>query len=140
MYYVYKIENTKTGDLYIGSTTKPFTRWRHHFKELSKNNHNERFQKLFNTSTLTDWSFSIVEHNIKTLLEAFEKEEYYRIKLNATLNGTDRIHKIISKKNLNVSILQSIRNGMSYRQIAKEYDCSIGKISSVYTASKDYVK
>ena len=138
MYYVYKIENIITKDSYIGSTNHPFGRWKSHFNRLGRKSHNTKFQCVFDRSDISDWSFRIIESNISTKEDAFDREEFHRDLLKATLNGTDRIHKIISRKNLDKSILSMVKSGKTYRWIAKELGCSVGKVCVVVDQSKNY--
>lgn len=55
---IYKIENIKTGMVYIGQTCQPFTlRWWQHFYHGT----NTKFHQAIENSKMTDWIFQVVE-------------------------------------------------------------------------------
>jgi predicted GIY-YIG superfamily endonuclease len=130
MYYVYKIENTKTGDVYIGSSSNPFSRWTHHFSWLKHNRHTTKFQEAYNNSNLTEWIFSILDTS-ETRKEIFKKEALYYEQLNPTLNSKPIIDTTRKREKMNLAIVERLKEGLSYREISKELNVSLGKITYV---------
>lgn len=83
---IYKIENIKTGKVYIGQTIRSFTlRWWEHIKSCA----NDKFHEAFDKSDITDWNFSVIEvinileenidSNGKSMKEVLTERERYWI-------------------------------------------------------------
>lgn len=59
---IYKIENSATGLLYIGSAISEGQRKRRHFKDLRQNKHHSKYlQRAFNKYGIGCFSFSVIE-------------------------------------------------------------------------------
>ena len=78
---VYKIENTKTGQVYIGQTTMYKQRWLEHKSDLRHNKHdNPKLQKDYNKYGLDAFEFKIIkEFPPDTTSDVLLKEEKKRI-------------------------------------------------------------
>ena len=76
---IYKIENVKTGKVYVGKTTQPFTlRWWQHFFHGT----DTVFHKAIKESKITDWNFSILEvvevpEGVSASDHIFAREQYH---------------------------------------------------------------
>lgn len=72
---VYKIENTKDGKIYIGSTNNFERRKKGHINKLNRNEHrNPRLQRAWNKYGSDCFKFSIIEKVNENLLE---REQFY---------------------------------------------------------------
>ena len=79
---IYKIENTKSGKIYIGCSSCIDRRFKQHVKCLKGNYHrNKHLQQSFNKDGIKSFIFSIIEEcSIDNLLEL---ETYYILKFNS---------------------------------------------------------
>lgn len=128
MVAIYKIENTKTGNCYIGSTKRLFGRWKWHLTQLLNGRHNKEFQKEFDKSDIRDWCFCVLDLVKPEKREEIEKNYFNRFK--PTLNGDrNRFVCIIKKEHDVKAIMDDIHHGLTYREIAKKHNVSLGKIS-----------
>jgi hypothetical protein len=126
---VYKIQNTKTGDCYIGSSFyDPFGRWISHIADLRMHRHHTKeFQEVWNNSKFEDWQFSILEVVEEDL--RLGREQHWYDTLHPSLNGTDNIARAASKRYMLERVNSMLARGSTYREIAKECGCSLGWIT-----------
>jgi len=77
-FFIYQIQNTINGKIYIGSTVGYKRRFRDHKRELNKNiHHNIKLQRAWNKYGGECFSFSIIEENLGTKVFQVERENYY---------------------------------------------------------------
>lgn len=105
---VYKIENVKNGDFYIGGSINIKNRWSGHKSHFRKNIHtNPRMQNVWNKYGESIFEFSILEitKSKKKIIE--EREQHYIDELNPVYNVrrivTDFSH--VNGENVNTSKL-----------------------------------
>lgn len=90
---IYKIQNIKTGLVYIGKTTQVFTlRWYQHFYQ----NGECKFHKAIKQSSLADWQFSIIEivktpKDVSPVEHIRERESYWIAKHDSIENGYNSV-------------------------------------------------
>lgn len=87
--YIYKIENVKTGDFYIGSTIDIKNRFKSHKGLLKKNKHyNSYLQSSYNKYGKENFEFVVLEElTNSTREELFELEQQYIDDLIPKFNG-----------------------------------------------------
>jgi group I intron endonuclease len=74
---IYKIENTKSNKLYIGSSKDCRKRKNRHFSELRNNKHkNKHLQSAYNKYGKENFTFSVIEE-LKSENSLITKEQYY---------------------------------------------------------------
>ena len=152
---IYKIENTITNDLYIGSSINIAQRKRRHFKDLKRGIHISKFlQRSYNKYGLSAFNFEIIEL-LESSNDLLVREQYFLDLLKPTYNlckvagnslGVKQTAEFILKnklrntnfgngnsklteKDLNDIVIK--RETMSQRQIAKEYNVHITTIQRV---------
>lgn len=70
---IYLITNNKTGMVYIGKTTQPFTlRWYQHFFQHGKC----KFHEAIRSSHITEWTFKVLEL-VEDISKIDEREHFY---------------------------------------------------------------
>ena len=73
---IYKITNTVSGNIYIGSSVSVYRRRNCHLHELRNKKHsNDRMQKAFNKHTESAFKFEIIEEC--EIINRIEREQYY---------------------------------------------------------------
>jgi len=75
MFYVYKIENTVNGKLYVGKTKAPASRWAQH-KAKARGRHYLPVHQAINKYGADKFTFTIVE-TLDTEEQSFERERHY---------------------------------------------------------------
>jgi len=86
--FIYKIicKDVNVTDCYVGHTTNYSSRIRHHEKNCIKLK-TKLYDFINNNGGWNNWNMDIVEHfPCKSLKDAREREQYWIIQLNATLN------------------------------------------------------
>jgi hypothetical protein len=92
---IYKITNRQTKMSYIGKTTRPVTlRWWQHFSQTA----NTKFHKVIEVSSITDWTFEVVEvleiksqDPAKMHREILIREQYWIDKLGTITDGYNSV-------------------------------------------------
>lgn len=75
---IYKIENIKNKDCYIGSETINNSRWRTHISLLRRNIHHSIYlQRAFNKHGEDNFIFTLIETDIDDNIKLLEREQYY---------------------------------------------------------------
>jgi group I intron endonuclease len=86
---IYKIENTITGDCYVGSAVDFAARWRLHRWQLKNNKHHSQFlQRVFNKHGEDALVYSILEETERDKTVLFERESHWIRELKPKYNGT----------------------------------------------------
>lgn len=85
-YIIYKVENTKNGEVYIGTTTKSIEeRKKDHLQKTSKSS-STKFHKAICTSDINDFNWEQID-TATTLDELAHKEKSYIVSYNSKENG-----------------------------------------------------
>lgn len=132
---IYKIENSITGQIYIGSSTSIPFRWRRHRYHLKHNIHNnQKLQRSYNKYGADSFCFTIVELCEPDKL--FEKEQYWIDKSHPYYNVSLVAGSILGFKH-SEETKEKIRNywinrfiNMSVEDRKKWGDRSRGKLQS----------
>lgn len=75
---IYKIENIKTKDCYIGSETNNNSRWRQHISRLRHNKHHSIYlQRGFNKYGEDNFTFILLETGITDNTTLLNREQFY---------------------------------------------------------------
>src|SRR3990172_6151005 len=109
---VYKITNTATGQIYVGSANNLRTRKNYHFHKLQNDRHvNKYLQADFNKYGEDSFEFEIIEFCEKE--EHLEREQYYIDELNPTYNiaptagnMTGYAHDDATKRKISLSMMK----------------------------------
>jgi hypothetical protein len=127
---VYEIK-TPLGS-YVGSTiNSSFARWVTHMAKLKKGIHHcLELQKAWNKFGITQFSFFIIEVNISPD-DLFEREIFW-IKYKKSFSS-ERTGRKITKRSLIEGIIHCLKKGITYRNIKKKYNISLGAISNIKT-------
>lgn len=117
--FIYQIKNIKTGQLYIGQTTKqPHVRWGQHYNSLVAGSHSNFYlQTAWNEYGENFFEFSLLDETATTIEQLNYLEEYY-------LNLYDNVY--------------NIRSGGNYTPIAEETKKKISKTLSNYKKTKTH--
>lgn len=84
---IYKIINTKTGYVYVGSTVNLYRRLIHHRAELEQNRHcNSHLQNSFNLHGIDNFKIEILENCRRDQRQLYERECFYCKKEPKTFN------------------------------------------------------
>jgi hypothetical protein len=96
----------------------------------------KRLQKLWNDSTICDWSFKVLEilpcgyHRSRLLAE---KAWLDKLSPELRLNDNDRLQSYDKYS----EVLRRVKRGEKYKQIAEAVGLSIGMISQIVRKHKD---
>jgi hypothetical protein len=123
---IYQILNVVTGETYIGSTLQtPTARWGQHIRALTNGTHTRAIQHAWNNSSITDWSFQVLEAGIPPE-NRVTREAVWQVQLKPKLNVA---------KNVNLdAVTQALHmraDGFSLRTIASVLHMSVGWASKV---------
>lgn len=128
---VYCITNRNTQDAYVGSTgALPFARWGAHVLKLRLGqHHNAALQKLWTRQPrLQYWSFEILQSDVPDD-QILGREQFWFERLRPTLNGTDRISRMVSHARTLSTVRTMLADGEKFRDIAKAAGCSLATVS-----------
>lgn len=130
---IYKITNTKTGKVYVGSSSNIEKRFFEHKRDLENNRHHSyKMQKDFNIKkNIGDFIFEIVEELNGTKQELFRKEQYYIDKYDAYNSGYNCCEYSVNPKyagNRMTNACSKSTNFLHYIKIPREiiYNKDIG--------------
>ncbi len=130
MIAIYKIENQKTGNCYIGSSKNPIGRWKSHLRMLQDNRHHQNIQKEWNDSQISDWTFCILKLVPRSMRA--ETEHFYFKKFKPQLNGDrDKFVCIERKDIVREQILYDIAAKVPYRKICVKHGVALGTITAI---------
>lgn len=133
MGYVYKIENTANGKVYIGKTRRsnPQRRWIEHVRDSKNPCRNQRAQyRAMNKYGVDKFTFDVLEET--DVPE--QREEYYINQYGSYGNGYNETHGGDGKPYLTLpkeEVLQMYESGMYIKQIAKHFHCDPSSISNL---------
>lgn len=129
---VYALTHDISGARYVGSTQGPvFKRIHSHLAQLNAGTHtSKKFQRLWNDSTVCDWSFKVLEilqvgsaRNRLMAEKAWTEKvlEDLRLNSNTRFASYERYDEVVRR----------IKRGEKYKDIAKAVGLSIGMISNI---------
>lgn len=135
--YIYCITNKKTKQQYVGKTNNPRRRKNEH-KSCAFNKESHGYdKKLYQNIRQYNWNnfeFKIIEECDEENAE--EREIYWIKKLQAELNEKFMFQEKTEEEIQ--AIKKDIINGVSYKQISKKYNVSIGYISMINNGHYHY--
>lgn len=137
---IYLIKNSINNKVYIGQTIQPVEKRFHQHLRLSATNSKQAIHKAMKGIGKNNFSFEILETNLKTYDELNEKEEFYIRKYNSIApNGYNlcpggakwrKLPKYFNEDQI-LDIRKRYEKGLSTREIAAEYRTSHNKILSI---------
>lgn len=115
---------------YVGSTiNSPMGRWKTHVWMLEQGKHHcEPFQDLWNKHSITAFSFHILEANIEKD-NLGDREVYWAKRNNAFASNATQ--KRWMKQFIIDRVIYELKQGSTYRQIAKKYKIALGTIGNI---------
>ena len=133
-HYIYKIENTITGDIYIGESNNPKRRfWEHKSasQNPSSNAHNLLLPKAMREYGKDNFTLTILEEIPKK--QRYKKEREYIKKFNAT---ADNQYNILQGNHIreyvdHTEIIQLYKQGLSASKIGEKYNVKHPQITAI---------
>lgn len=128
MYSIYLI-SLPEGD-YVGSGLKPCGRLASHIRQFNDGTHpNPNIRD--SESEVTDWVFQILECGI--LKKDLAARESYWIGEYGSLNIKSKSNARLDR---DTDVLQLLKKGLSYRQVAEQANVSVGTVGNIVARNK----
>lgn len=138
---IYKIENLLNHKIYIGQSIRIERRWTEHCNKNKKTVISQAIQKYGKQN----FAFQVIEECKPEQLN--ELEEYYIKKYNSIVpngynvvdinDGESSSYAFLTKENV-LSIIQDIKNNISFFDIAEKYDISIRSVYYINNGATHY--
>lgn len=146
---IYKFENKINGHIYIGQSVNIEQRYKDHInralKDTSGNTeYNSLIHKAIRKYGIKNFNFSIIEECSKEKLN--EREQYwisfydsFNNGYNCNSGGNQQEATIKFSENIIKEIQNLLQNSsITYEEISKKYNISLGKISSINTGKSNF--